>query len=459
MAGIGFELKKIFKENRLFSLFHVYGYSALLSSGTWFISILSILFIGILRTYQNKNTTETLQFQVTVTYLLALSLIFSGLFQLSFSRYIADRIFEERQDRILPSFIGILSITILAGMLFIFPFCYFFTRGTSVIYMILFVGSFISLSGMWIANTLLLGIKKYKLIFWAYFFSYLLIVILAFTIGNFNLEGLMVSFFVGNTLLFFFLSSIIVYNYHSGDFISFDFILNKNERLFPCLIFGGLFYNLGIWIDKFIFWFSSSTGYYVIGKLSASVIYDLPLFLAYMSIIPGMAIFFYRLEADFAEKYEYFYDAVREGGTLEEIKQYKEDMTDTIRIMIREAVVVQGIFDLLLYFYSPSLFEMLNIPKLYLPIFNIDLLAVQLQLGFMSMLSVLYYMDKRIYAMWLAIAFFVLNFIFSLITVNILGPLYFGYGFALSVFICFVISMILVRDTMRDLEYETFMLQ
>ena len=42
MAGIGFELRKILKEDRLLSLGKVYGYSAILSSGPWVISILAI---------------------------------------------------------------------------------------------------------------------------------------------------------------------------------------------------------------------------------------------------------------------------------------------------------------------------------------------------------------------------------------------------------------------------------
>ena len=43
MAGIGFELRKILKEDRLLSLAKVYGYSAILSSGPWVVSIIAIL--------------------------------------------------------------------------------------------------------------------------------------------------------------------------------------------------------------------------------------------------------------------------------------------------------------------------------------------------------------------------------------------------------------------------------
>ncbi|MEF3280072.1 MAG: exopolysaccharide Pel transporter PelG [Elusimicrobiota bacterium] len=458
MAGIGFELKKMFKEDRLSSIFKVYGYSALLSSGTWMISIFSIMFIGLIKTYQKENLSDIIKFQVSITYLLALSLIFSSFFQLSFSRYIADRIFHKNQEKILPGFIGVLFLTFTSGLLFILSFSFIFLSNTSPSYIILFCGSFLVLTGMWIANTLLLGIKRYKIIFIAYLISYSIVMILAFTAGKFKLEGLMFSFFTGNAILFFFLSAIIIYNYHSGDFIDFDFLTSKKYRLLPSLIFGSIFYNLGVWIDKFFFWFSPNTGYNVIGKLNASVVYDLPIFLAYLSIIPGMAIFFYRLEADFAEKYELFYKAVREGGTYSEIRDYKEEMVDTVRIMIREVIVIQGIFDLLVYFYSPSIFEMLNMPKLYLPLFHIDLIGVQLQLGFMAMLSVLYYLDKRTEAMFASLIFLITNSIFAILTIKYMGPFYFGYGFSISAFISFLISIYMLREALRKLEYETFML-
>ncbi len=459
MAGIGFELRKIFKENSLSSIFKVYGYSALLSSGTWMISIFSIMFIGLIKTYQKENVSDIIKFQVSITYLLAMSLIFSSLFQLSFSRYIADRIYDRKQERILPGFIGVLFLIFTLGFLFILSFSFVFLRNVSPAYIILFCGSFLVLTGMWVANTLLLGIKRYKTIFSAYLISYSVIMALSFTVGKFRLEGLMFSFFAGNMVLFLFLSAIIIHSYPSQDFIDFDFITNKKHRLLQTLIFGSLFYNLGVWIDKIFFWFSSNTGYNIIGKLNASVVYDLPIFLSYLSIIPGMAIFFYRLEADFAEKYELFYKSVREGGTYSEIEDCKDEMVDTIRVMIREVIVVQGIFDLIIYFYSPDIFQMLNMPKLYLPLFHIDLLGVQLQLGFMAMISVLYYMDKKAYAMWASFIFMLTNAVFTMITIKFMGPFYFGYGFAISVFISFLISLFMIRETMRNLEYETFMLQ
>jgi len=68
-----------------------------------------------------------------------------------------------------------------------------------------------------------------------------------------------------------------------------------------------------------MFWYFPDTSEPIIGPLRASVIYDLPVFMAYLSVIPGMAVFLVRIETDFAEFYERFYDAVRTGGSLEYI--------------------------------------------------------------------------------------------------------------------------------------------
>lgn len=458
MAGIGFELKKLLKQDKLSSIFKVYGYSAILSSGPWMISILAILFIGIIKTYNKKFILEIIQFQVSVTYILALSLIFSSIFQLSFSRYASNKIFKKEEEKILPSYFGVIIILFSIGSIISIFFSYFLLKETSALFVILFISSLCVLSGIWIANTLLLGIKKYKTIFFSYLVSYSLIILISIFIHSNKLEGLLISFFIGNSLLFFFLSGIIIKNYRSDEIISFDFLYDKKDRILPCLIWGSLFYNIGIWIDKFLFWFSKNTGYKVISKLNASVVYDLPIFLAYLSIIPGMAIFFYRLEADFAEKYESFYQSVREGGTLKNIINHKNDIVETLRIMIREVIIIQGIFNIIIYFYSPKIFELLNMPKLYLPLFHIDLISVQIQLGLMSILSVLHYLDKRKEAMWISFIFAALNFVLTYITINYLGPNYFGYGFGISVLISFIISLFVIKKTLKDLEYETFML-
>ena len=235
-----------------------------------------------------------------------------------------------------------------------------------------------------------------------------------------------------------------------------DFFMKSN--FYWSLAIAGLAYNLGSWIDKFIFWYHPLTGNEVIGKLHASVVYDIPIFLAYLSILPGMAIFFYRLEVDFAQKYDLYYDAVRNGGTLGMIRRYKNEMTSVIRHAIHEIIIIQGILDIFLFLTVDKVFDILKIPQLYLGLLYILTIGALLQLAFMSVLAILYYLDRKIVAMWLSISFFVLNAVLTWTSIY-MGPAMFGYGYTVSLLIVFTASLVVVRNELDRLDYETFMLQ
>jgi uncharacterized membrane protein len=224
------------------------------------------------------------------------------------------------------------------------------------------------------------------------------------------------------------------------------------------LAWSGMLYNIAIWIDKVIFWFSPLVGYMVIDKLHASMVYDFPIFLAYLSIIPGMAIFFFRLEVDFAKSYEYFYRAINKHGTLRQIKRHKQGMIDAVKRSIHEVLFVQGIFNIFLFLGAEQLFELLLLPKLYLPLFYVDVIGVQLQLGFMSILAFLYYLDRQKEALYYTLFFVLINAVLTWISIQ-LGPYFYGYGYSITLLILFVSSILTLNRILQELDYETFMLQ
>jgi uncharacterized membrane protein len=375
--------------------------------------------------------------------------------QLPFTRYIADEIFAGREDELLPAYYGVLLVVWLLGFIVVLPFLFFVFPHQSNLFLIGVFSTFLVLSAVWVSNILAASLKYYRSIVMAFLLSYGSIIILSILYGD-TLEKLILIFFLGNAILLVLMMTMITKSYESDRLISFRFFKWKN--FYWSLAFAGLFYNLGIWVDKFIFWYHPLTGYEVIGKLHASVVYDLPIFIAYLSILPGMAIFFYRLEADFAEKYDLFYDAIREGSTLKNIDRYHGEIIEVVRHAIREVLVIQGIMNIILFAAAQSIFQSLNIPLLYLGLFYILTIGAQLQLGFMSVMALLYYIDKRKKAMYLSIAFFLLNGLLTFISIY-LGPSMFGYGYAVSLLIVFIISLFVLRREFRELEYETFMLQ
>lgn len=457
MAGIGFELRKILKEDRLLSLAKVYGYSAILSSGPWVISIVAILLVGFINLANYGPSSDAYRFQVVITYAIALasSLIITGIVQLPFTRYVADLIFNHREDEILPAFFGAIFLAWLLGLPFIVPFYIWMFDTQSSVFIIGVIITFLVLCAVWISSILAASLKYYNAVVWTYFISYALIVFFSIYAGD-TIEKLIYIFFTGNAFLLVILMTLIIKSYNSDFFFKIDFFLAKN--FYWTLAIAGLTYNFGAWIDKFIFWYNPDTGYAVIGKLHASLVYDMPIFLAYLSILPGMAIFFYRLEADFAQKYDLYYNAVRNGGTLKVIQDYKDDMVNVIRHAIHEIIIIQSIVDIILFLSAPYFFEFLHIPQLYLGLLYILTIGAMLQLAFMSVLAILYYLDRKKVAMWLCIAFFVLNTVLTLASIN-MGPAMFGYGYTVSLLLVFTASVIVIRKEMNRLTYETFMLQ
>ncbi|WP_339844572.1 exopolysaccharide Pel transporter PelG [uncultured Halopseudomonas sp.] len=454
MAGIGFELRKILARDSYSSTLRAYVYAGLLSAGPWVLSIISVMLIGIMSIGVVFPEMLVRQFLVTTTYLFATSLIVTGGLQVFFTRFVSDRLFEKKPQVILPNLLGIMLIsTIGAGLLAFVLLWWLFDQ--PFLYRLLVLTNFVTLCNLWLVIIFLSGMKQYNRILLTMLGGYSLMVVSSFLLRPWGLNGLLFALLLGHaTLLFVFLFDILR-EYRAEKLIAFDFLDRK--QVFLSLLLSGVCYNMGIWADKFIFWFNPMTSEQIIGPLRASMLYDLPIFLAYLSIIPGMAVFLVRIETDFAEWYERLFDAVREGQTLQHIQQLKSEMTIAIRQGLQEICKVQGITVVLLFLFAPKLLEWLGISHFYLPLFYIDLIGVSFQMLLMALLNVFFYLDKRAIVLELSALFVLLNIALTLLS-QYLGPSFYGYGFTVSLAICVLLGMMRLNKALDDLEYNTFML-
>ena len=115
MAGIGFEFRKLLQKDSYWGIFQAYSYSGIVSSGPWILSIIGILIVGIYSYSVVSPPLAVVQFQVSITNLFMSSLILTGIVQLAYTRYIADRLFEKRTDLVTPTFNGLLMMTVLSS--------------------------------------------------------------------------------------------------------------------------------------------------------------------------------------------------------------------------------------------------------------------------------------------------------------------------------------------------------
>lgn len=456
MAGIGFQLRKILAKDTYSATLRAYLYAGMISSGPWALSIISVMVIGFLSLGYLVPAREVGQFLISVTYLMASSLIFTGGLQLFFTRYISDRLFEKRYDSIMPSLLGVLLVVTLTAALFAFLVIYSLFSGTEMYYKVAMFSNFVVLCNLWIVIIFLSGMKAYNRILITMLIGYGVMIGVSFFLNHWKTHGLLTALLIGHsTLLFVFLAEVLRL-YPAKKLISFEFL--KSKEIYFSLIATGILYNLGIWIDKFIFWFNPMTSQEMIGPLRSSPIYDLPIFLAYLAIIPGMAVFLVKIETDFSEWYEKLFKGVRDGGSLTYITNARDEMTKTIREGLFSICKIQGATIVLLLLFAPSILDWLNISRYHLPLFYIDVVGVSIQVIFMALLNVFFYLDKRIVVLKLSLLFFSLNALLTVLS-QYLGPAYYGYGFTLSLLVCVLVAFYQLSSTLNKLIYSTFMLR
>ena len=194
----------------------------------------------------------------------------------------------------------------------------------------------------------------------------------------------------------------------------------------------------------------------MLGPLRASIIYDIPIFLAYLSIVPGMAVFLVRVETAFAEQYDGFFAAVREGETLADIRRRRDRLTLAVKRGVSDIFKVQGITVLILLLAAPRLLEAVGISPLYLQLFSVDLAGVAMQVLMLAVFNVLFYLDQRRTTLALSATFAVLNAALTVATQHA-GPPFYGYGFALSTALTSLIGLLLTSRALDRLETDTFM--
>ncbi len=455
MAGIGFRLRALMENQSYFGMVQAYGFAGIISSGPWLLSIIGILLIGLLKTENSHTESFVQEFQISITYLMAFSLLLTSPLQLLFSRFIADKIYQKKEEQILPNLLGvILLVVIVSGLLAVFLLTTLFTAG--IIYGVLMLTGFVILSVLWIIVIILSGLKAYTGVLFAFAIGYALTVIMSLKLNVFGLEGLLTGFVIGQAVLLFILLYIVLRSYSSNEFIAFDFL--DTGQVYLSLAATGFLYNLAIWADKLIFWFNPHTSRTIIAPLRGSDLYDLPIFLAYLSILPGMAVFLIRMETDFAEKYETFYSAISGGQPLRKIIEIYDDMLTVIKGGLLEIFKVQGMTVIILLALDEHILSWVGISPNYHILLNIDLVAVGVQVLLLAILNLLFYFDYRRDALYLCALFALSNIIFTILS-QYLGPAMFGYGFAAAIVLTTLTGLFVIVNRLNNLLYETFMLR
>jgi uncharacterized membrane protein len=321
---------------------------------------------------------------------------------------------------------------------------------------VLGVGLAVVVACTWIAMIFVGALQDYASVGRAFVIGSVASLVAALGLGRIaGSVGYVGGFALGQAAIFFALSARIEREF-PGEAPDEERRLLRAFRRYPDLAWAGVLYNLAIAIDRIIFW-GSPVGRRVTSWFFGSL-YDTPLFLAYISTVPALAIFLVRVETDFYDAYRAYYGAVIKQGTLRQILAAKAAMAASLRESLRRLLLVQTPVTVLLLVGTPWIAGVVGLERGQFGVFRAALVGAALHVFALFVTIVLFYFDRRRLGLEVAAVFLVSNAGLTLATLA-LGPRAYGFGYALAALITCAWAYYRLEQTFDDLEYLTFAAQ
>ncbi|TDT71433.1 putative membrane protein [Hypnocyclicus thermotrophus] len=462
MAGIGFELKKMFgKDDTLTKRVKAYTYSTFVSAGPWIITILVLNIFSIISNSFFSELVEKSLFMGSIVYSFIFSQIITTPWQMLITRYISDELYIKRYSNIKASFIGLTKIVIILS--FLTGYLYYLNKDIPYYYKYISISLLVITSLTWIIMVFLSSIKNYKsisnsfilggtiaiileIIFLKYPINFVIFksstnMLFAYTIGMFfTYMGLVYSFF--NT-----------FSEKSGK--QFDFIRYLSK--FPSIFFIGLFYILGLWIDDILIWFSF-LGINIKNIFRFSPLYDTAIFWAYFITIPSYVLFVIKMEVSFYDKYKKYFSLISHNGNLDDIESARKDMKTTLYKELIHLFEIQTIITITAIVLVNKVVAIFNLPLLLVQIFKISALGSLCNVFILIIILIMLYFEYRKQALFIAFLFLFFNTFFTLIFIPF-GSNFFGAGYFIATFTTLIIALILLVYSLKEINYYTFFRQ
>ncbi len=456
MAGIGFRLNRLLQSDDVLSKFGGVLASALLSSGPWLATIVSIATISLWMP-GGGDPIEKQIFRVIINYTYAFSLISFSAFEMTTTRYLADLIYL-RQDRVIPTlFTRMVSVALgisgLIGILF------YSVAGLDWQISTIGVSLLCLVTLIWCCMIFLSACKDYVHISLSFVLGAVFGVASAWILGTF-FSPRMSSHLLGFTMGQAFTAMALVYQIYRefgwGFLEPRDFISHMNKH--RMLILVGLFYSLSIWVDKIIFWIVQPTSEKVAPYFYKSSAYDTATFLAYLTIIPALAYFMVRTETSYYLHYRRYFSFIDHKAPLDVVEKERSRIISSVQRSMVELLVLQGVVTLSSLFFASHLIQFLKLPAIYTTVFKYGLIAAPLHVFMLFCNILILYLDLPRKACVNYLIFFIFSAVLSFVSTQ-LDYRYHGLGYLIASLIALIFSVVSLRDAFSKMNYYIFMKQ
>jgi len=429
MAGIGFELQRVLRKGGMTSFLQVALSGVIIVAGPWLLSIIAIFLISRYAGFALKEGAAL--FMGVVIYSYAFSLFIFGGAHYVFTRLVSDLIYMEKKKEaaaalILASIIVILLAGLigLAGVLNIgAP-----ELSRPLLFKTSSLAFFVIINVLWLLMIFISLLKRFKSIFVVFLSGMIVSVIGLSLLGrSLALGGAMLGFATGQLLTVILLFILSFRDYPPGNPLKPAKELVKYFSRYRYLFLSGLFYYWGIWIDKIVYWLT--VGEKVPGSfIRLFDLYDIPVYLANLTMIPGLIYFVVVAETDFYIHLKAFLNSLGRD-IYKTIQERKYKLIARMKQGVREQSIFQGVMTVVFLLIAPVISESLFGGVLDAHILRLTLAAVFFQLLFLTLMTLLFYFELYRYTALSAFIYFLVNLSGSLLTLLAPGRAFFGASY------------------------------
>ncbi len=458
MAGIGFELQKLIKKGTYLSYLKAFLYGTVLSSGPWLTTTAALVLIGLFTgAYAAEGSARLLT--ITVIYAYAFSLILTGPWQNTLIRFIADRVFLKKPEQIVPGFrtasLPVLVLGLAVGLPAIILMRFNSSPGNPLLFRVVALLLFLTLSELWMLMSYVSTSRNYRQVFFSFLVgsaaSFALAVLL---LKRANASWALLGYLTGQLIIL-----VLLYLVGEREFDGkgwWEPSYFRWIRPYRHIALAGLFYNAGVWIDKILVWFT-------IGRPEgASIfyscnIYDVPAFLAFLSMVPGLAYFLIIAETTFYEAYRKFVDSIlRDPLVL--IDAARVDLLETAQKGMFGLAKFQGVFTLALFILAPQVLKVTGYGWVSVNLFRILLFGAFANVLFLNLVILMLYLELRREAALTTLVFFVLNTGLTLFSLR-WGATHLGWSYLTAASLALVCAYRVFAERFEEIDYHLYVRQ
>jgi polysaccharide biosynthesis protein PelG len=455
MAGIGFALRRLAHQETLSSLVAAVGHAAVIAAGPWLFTILSLAFISLL--VEPLTGLETLSnFRIVIIYAFAASLVFSAPVTIVATRLVADALWSRQLDAVRPLLLAAYAMSVAAVAVPVVGLIAWFDVAPRLSLALL--GASCTVALIWVALSFAGAVRDYRGVTLSFLLGLLVAILgsVGAAIRGLGPAGMVWGFIAGLALVFAGLTARVLATFpHAvGDPRRGLAAMVAGLSRYRHLALGAFLGTAGVWIDKWLFWFSS-VGESVSGGLVHAPIYDSAMFLASLAIIPALAGLVIELETGFFEHYQHYYGTIESHGTYPQIeaarRRLRQFTLDSL-VLITIAEVGIGAIVVLL---APLIVDGLNLQFRQIAILRYGALGAVFQFVFIASTSLLVFFDRRRVYLGLQLLFLATNAGLTAISLR-LGPEFYGVGYFLAALVSSLVAYRAANVTFARLNYLTF---